>query len=87
MLLRSTDMLLVFMAILGCTKPVDILGDSEVSQCVRFPLILRLPIIKGFRRRCLDTLNYLESGSMALASLECLVLLPQLANWPGSGLH
>lgn len=38
---------------------VDTPGNSKVSQCVCFPLILTFPIVKGFQRGCLDTLNYL----------------------------
>lgn len=32
---------------------VDTPGDSKVSQCVCFSLILTLPVIKGVQRRCL----------------------------------
>lgn len=63
MILWSTNTLLASVAVLGHTEPVgrrvDTPGDSKVSQCVCFPLILTLPIVKIFQRRRLDILNYL----------------------------
>lgn len=63
------------MAVLGHSEPVghrvDTPGDSKVSQCVCFPSILTLPVVKGVQRRYLVMVHRIWHHGPSWPGMHC----------------